>query len=135
MQKEYTLSEIDEVATEISKRLKHKIVLLNGQMGAGKTTLVKAIAKALGVREVANSPTFSIVNEYPTIEGGVLYHFDMYRLESEEEAYDFGIEEYLDSGNFCFIEWSERISNLLPEEVHTIDIEIVNNTVRQIQLR
>lgn len=135
MQKEYTLSEIDEVATEISKRLKHKIVLLNGQMGAGKTTLVKAIAKALGVREVANSPTFSIVNEYPTIEGGVLYHFDMYRLESEEEAYDFGIEEYLDSGNFCFIEWSERISNLLPEEVHTIDIEIVNDTVRQIQLR
>ncbi len=135
MQKEYTLSEIDEVATEISKRLKHKIVLLNGQMGAGKTTLVKAIAKALGVREVANSPTFSIVNEYPTIEGGVLYHFDMYRLESEEEAYDFGVEEYLDSGNFCFIEWSERISNLLPEEVHTIDIEIVNNTVRQIQLR
>ncbi len=135
MQKEYTLSEIDEVATEISKRLKHKIVLLNGQMGAGKTTLVKAIAKALGVREVANSPTFSIVNEYPTIEGGVLYHFDMYRLESEEEAYDFGVEEYLDSGNFCFIEWSERISNLLPEEVHTIDIEIVNDTVRQIQLR
>lgn len=135
MQKEYTLSEIDEVATEISKRLKHKIVLLNGQMGAGKTTLVKAIAKALGVREVANSPTFSIVNEYPTIEGGVLYHFDMYRLESEEEAYDFGVEEYLDSGNFCFIEWSERIPNLLPEEVHTIDIEIVNDTVRQIQLR
>lgn len=135
MQKEYTLSQIDEIAIEISKRLKHKIVLLNGQMGAGKTTLVKAIAKALGVREVANSPTFSIVNEYPTSDGEILYHFDMYRLESEEEAYDFGVEEYLDSGNFCFIEWSERIPNLLPKEVHIIDIEIVNESIRQIQLR
>lgn len=123
-----SLSEIKKVAEEILKATEYrKIVLLNAEMGAGKTTLVKEIALILGVSENVSSPTFSIVNEYHGNE--VIYHFDFYRLEDEDEAYDFGIEEYFDSGNLCLLEWPEKISNLLPseEECLKVDIEVKNN--------
>jgi len=122
------LSDLKNVAQKIiiHSRIK-KIVLLNGEMGWGKITLVKEISKLLGVTENVSSPTFSIVNEYHGDE--VIYHFDFYRLEYEEEAYDFGVEEYFDSGKLCLLEWPEKISNLLPplNLCLEVNIRIENN--------
>ena len=124
------LNDLVIVAQSIIKHSSNKkIVLLNGEMGVGKTTLVKAIAKLLGVEENVSSPTFSIVNEYHGNE--VIFHFDFYRLEEEEEAYDFGIEEYFDSGNLCLLEWPEKISNLLPSSNLCLDVQItLKNHIR-----
>lgn len=96
--------------------------LFEGPMGIGKTTLIKAICAELGVRDTVQSPTFGIVNEYRTDGGKLLYHFDCYRLKYEEEAFDIGIEEYLDSGNLCLIEWPERISSFWPANYYRIDM-------------
>lgn len=96
-----------------------------GQMGAGKTTLIKAICKQLGVITPVGSPSFSLVNEYETESGETLYHFDFYRIEEEEEAYEYGYEEYFYSGNRCFIEWPERIPNLLPKSFLKVSLSIV----------
>ncbi len=96
--------------------------LFEGEMGAGKTTLIKALCRALGVVSMVQSPTFSIVNEYTTHEGKSVYHFDCYRLRNEAEALDIGIEEYFDSGNYCFIEWPERITALWPATYYAIRI-------------
>jgi len=93
-----------------------KVFAFHGSMGAGKTTFIKAICEKMGVLDVVSSPTFSIVNEYHTQDGNKIYHFDCYRLEKMEEALDFGVEEYLDSGHYCFIEWPERIESLLPDD-------------------
>ena len=101
----FKLADIQNIAKAIINQSKHKVILFDGQMGAGKTTLIKALSKELGVIDVANSPTFSIVNEYKTETNQTVFHFDLYRLEEEEEAYDMGIDEYFDSGNWCFIEW------------------------------
>jgi len=124
------LNDLVIVAQSIIKHSSNKkIVLLNGEMGVGKTTLVKEIAKLLGVEENVSSPTFSIVNEYHGNE--VIFHFDFYRLEEEEEAYDFGIEEYFDSGNLCLLEWPEKISNLLPSSNLCLDVQItLKNHIR-----
>lgn len=112
--------------------------LFEGDMGAGKTTLIKALCRALGVVSLVQSPTFSIVNEYTTHEGKSVYHFDCYRLRNEAEALDIGIEEYVDSGNYCFFEWPERITALWParyyqvritadpDDRRTIETEVVN---------
>lgn len=119
------LTDLDGVAAQIiaaagSKRL----ICFNGEMGAGKTTLIKVICKLLGSNDVVTSPTFGIVNEYAA-EQGVIYHFDAYRVNSEEEAYDFGIEEYLDSGDWCLIEWPEKIENLLPSKSEILAVAIL----------
>lgn len=98
------------------------IFIFEGEMGAGKTTLIKVLAKAFGVTEVVTSPTFSIVNEYDA-DGRIIYHFDFYRIKNLQEAYDIGYEEYFYSGNICLIEWPEKIASLLPE--HYIKIEII----------
>jgi tRNA threonylcarbamoyladenosine biosynthesis protein TsaE len=103
-------------------------------MGAGKTTLIKAILKHLGVNDATSSPTFSIVNEYRLENNSPLYHFDLYRLNSEEEAYDFGIEEYLYSDAWCFIEWPEKAPNLLPKDHTKILINILPNGKRKLTL-
>ncbi len=95
-----------------------------GEMGAGKTTLIKALCQHLGSVDEASSPTYALVNEYLTEDGAAIYHFDFYRIEAEEEAYDIGFEDYLDSGNRCFIEWPEKIHNLLPENYVSISILI-----------
>jgi tRNA threonylcarbamoyladenosine biosynthesis protein TsaE len=99
-----------------------KIFLLDGPMGAGKTTFTKKILRHLGSKDLVNSPTFSIVNEYLLPVGEVAYHFDFYRIKSEEEALDMGVEEYLYSGCYCFIEWPERIESLLPSSYISIQI-------------
>jgi len=99
-----------------------KILLFYGEMGAGKTTLIKAFCVALGVEDAVSSPTFSIVNEYHCPDG-IIYHFDFYRLKTQTEALDLGLEEYLYSGNYCLIEWPEKIPDLLPEKYLKISIE------------
>ena len=101
-----------------------KVVAFYGEMGSGKTTLIKSICKLLGVNETTSSPTFSIVNEYVSAKAGKIYHFDFYRLKKEAEAMDIGCEEYFSSGNYCFVEWPERIPNLLPADTVNIRIAI-----------
>ncbi|MBO5181822.1 MAG: tRNA (adenosine(37)-N6)-threonylcarbamoyltransferase complex ATPase subunit type 1 TsaE [Paraprevotella sp.] len=94
-----------------------------GQMGAGKTTFIKAICECLGVEDVINSPTFAIVNEYRSATGELIYHFDFYRIKKLEEVYDMGYEDYFYSGALCFIEWPELVEELLPEDAVKVRIE------------
>ncbi|MCB2209053.1 MAG: tRNA (adenosine(37)-N6)-threonylcarbamoyltransferase complex ATPase subunit type 1 TsaE [Bacteroidetes bacterium] len=125
------LSELDAVAKEILEFIKEQnIVAIEGKMGAGKTTLIKSICKELGVHETVSSPTFSLVNEYTDAEGGSVFHFDFYRIKKLEEVYDIGYEEYFYSGHFCFIEWPEMITELLPENHTRIKIEVDENEER-----
>ena len=133
MQYQFQLTEIDTIAQEILNQHPEKVILFNGQMGAGKTTFIKALSKALGVQNATSSPTFSLVNEYQ-IPNGLVYHFDVYRLKNETEALDFGIDDYLYSGHWCFIEWAEKIPNLIPEKHSVITIEILENGNRNIIL-
>ncbi len=102
-----------------------KVFAFNGQMGAGKTTFIVSLLTAMGVEDIEGSPTYSLVNTYETPAFGKIFHFDLYRLNSEEEAFDIGIEEMLYSGGYCFIEWPEKIPNLLPE--NTISVQIRSN--------
>jgi tRNA threonylcarbamoyladenosine biosynthesis protein TsaE len=104
-------------------------------MGAGKTTVVKALVKELGVQETTASPTFSIVNEYRDKNERPIYHFDFYRIKNEMEAFDIGTDEYFDSGNLCLIEWPEKIPTLLPTNHFEIRIEIIDNHTRLIRYR
>ena len=134
MQQTYTLKQLPEIAKKIIETVNGKILLFNGEMGAGKTTLIKEIVKQLGVEEVASSPTFSLVNEYQTDNKETIYHFDFYRINSEEEAYDIGIEDYLYSEAWCFIEWGNKVENLLPLEIININISVNNDNQRTIQI-
>lgn len=111
-----------------------KVILLKGEMGAGKTTLIKQLCKILGVTEATSSPTFSIVNEYKTTANQSIYHFDFYRIENEQEAMDFGYEDYFYSNAFCFIEWAEKIPHLIPQQCIEIMIEIDNANNRVISI-
>ena len=117
----------------ISSASSHKIFLFHGEMGAGKTTLIKALCANLGTDENISSPTFSIVNEY-LIPKGKIYHFDFYRLKNQTEALDMGYEEYFYSGEYCFIEWPEKIADLLPDHYLDIHIEILADNKRQISV-
>lgn len=119
------LEELPEVAKEIKKQLVHKIITFEGEMGAGKTTFIKELVKSFGTNDEVSSPTFSIVNEYDTDDGKV-FHFDFYRLNHEDEALDFGIEDYIYSNQFCLMEWSNKIANFIPDEHHTISIKNVD---------
>jgi tRNA threonylcarbamoyladenosine biosynthesis protein TsaE len=110
------------------------VFAFNGKMGAGKTTFIKAICEVMGVTETVNSPTFSIVNEYEAADGRIIYHFDCYRINKVQEALDLGAEEYLYSGNLCFIEWSENIAPLLPDSIVNVDIEELENGIREIKI-
>lgn len=110
------LTSLKEAAAGLLKRYKPvKVWLFSGEMGAGKTTMIKALCEQLGVTEVMSSPTFSIINEYESSHGGKVFHFDFYRLTNEGEALDLGVEEYFESGHYCFVEWPERIPSLIPE--------------------
>lgn len=131
----FSLNQINEVASEVLSKLKHRIVLFNAEMGAGKTTLIKEISKQLGVEDMTSSPTFSIVNEYhSTLSKDKVYHFDLYRLNHEEEAYDMGMDEYLYSDQWCFIEWPEKTPNIIPDDHAIIEIKILENGDRKLTL-
>ena len=128
-----SIEEIQEVAEKFIHEIgDKKIFAFNGKMGAGKTTFIKAICEVMGVQETINSPTFSIVNEYEAADGSIIYHFDCYRINKIQEALDLGAEEYLHSGNLCFIEWSENIAPLLPDSLVNVNIEEIENGKRQI---
>ena len=119
MEVAFSLDEIHEVAQKILAFQPQKVILFEGEMGMGKTTLINALCKKMGVNDATSSPTYSIVNEYQTIDNQIIYHFDFYRLKTETEALDMGVDEYLYSGNWCFIEWADKISNLVPE-IHSV---------------
>jgi tRNA threonylcarbamoyladenosine biosynthesis protein TsaE len=130
---QYNIDQIGEAAkVVIINCSSQKIWLFDGSMGAGKTTLIREVCKQLGVQDAVQSPTFSIVNEYMTADGCVIYHFDCYRLKNETEALDIGIEDYLYANNRCFIEWPEKIASLLPTNRMTIKIEILSEVERKI---
>lgn len=107
-----------------------KLIAFYGSMGAGKTTIIKAICSILGAGDIVTSPTFTIVNEYKTINNETLYHIDFYRIKKEEEVFDFGIEEYFASGSYCFIEWPELIGGILPPGTASIRITVGDNEQR-----
>lgn len=129
------LSELDHAAKLLLNSFPDdRVFLFYGNMGAGKTTFIKALCKVLEVEDNTSSPTFSIVNEYSSSQG-LIFHFDFYRIKEEEEAYDFGYEDYFYSGNYCFVEWPNRIPNLLPDDAKTIEIEITSSTSRKIIIK
>lgn len=130
----FSLDQIESVAQQVLDQNPEKIILFNGEMGAGKTTCIKQFCKTLGVSEATSSPTFSLVNEYQTDEKKTVYHFDFYRLKQETEALDMGVEDYLYSGNWCFIEWSEKIPNLIPENYSVITIDLQTDGRRLLTL-
>jgi tRNA threonylcarbamoyladenosine biosynthesis protein TsaE len=111
-----------------------KIWLFYGDMGSGKTTLIKAISKVYGIEDMVQSPTFSIVNEYRNTDDIIFYHFDFYRIKNETEALDVGVDEYFESQAYCFIEWPEKIPNLIPDDYLSIKIGINTETSRVINL-
>jgi tRNA threonylcarbamoyladenosine biosynthesis protein TsaE len=131
----FSIEQLDQVAKQILEQNPNKVLLFNGEMGAGKTTLIKKLCKKLGVNEPTSSPTFSLVNEYYTSNNQYIYHFDCYRLKTEIEALDMGIDEYLYSGHWCFIEWAEKISNLIPEQHSVITIEVLADGNRKLTLK
>ena len=135
MKIEFNLNEITEVVEKVIAENPEKVILFNGEMGAGKTTFIKSLCKKLGVENPTSSPTFSLVNEYQITANQLVYHFDMYRLKNQEEALDMGIEEYLYSGNWCFIEWSENIPDLIPENHSVITISVLNDGKRALELK
>lgn len=130
----FSLDQIQKVAEQIIAANPKKIILFNGEMGVGKTTLIKQLCKSLGVEDATSSPTFSLVNEYQTLNNQTVYHFDFYRLNKETEALDMGVDDYLYSGNWCFIEWSEKIASLIPEEHSTISIKLLPDGKRELEL-
>jgi tRNA threonylcarbamoyladenosine biosynthesis protein TsaE len=130
----FTIDELESVAQQIIVQQPAKVILFHGEMGVGKTTLIKQLCKTLGVTEATSSPTFSLVNEYETIANQIVYHFDFYRLKNEMEALDMGADDYFYSGNWCFIEWAEKIPNLIPEEHAIITIELVDDGKRHLTL-
>lgn len=130
----FSLDQIQEVAEQIIASNPNKIILFNGEMGVGKTTLIKQLCKSLGITDATSSPTFSLVNEYQIPSGKKVYHFDFYRIKQETEALDMGVDDYLYSGNWCFIEWSEKIASLIPEEHSTINIKLLCDGKRELEL-
>ncbi len=105
-----------------------------GEMGAGKTSFIKAICEAMGIKDVINSPTFAIINEYTKPSGEPVYHFDFYRLKKEQEAFDIGCDDYFSSGCTCFIEWPEKIGTLLPDNSTRVEITVQPDESRTIEL-
>lgn len=127
--------QLREVAKELLASLDGRtVVALRGEMGAGKTTLIRAVAEELGVEDQVTSPTFALVNQYEGGAGERLFHFDFYRIEDEREAFDLGYEEYFYSGDLCFVEWPEKIEGLLPEERVELRIHVEGEKERTFEI-
>ncbi len=134
MNKNFLLSEVPIIAKEIIQNSTSKIILFHGDMGVGKTTLIKEICKILGTEDLISSPTFSIVNEYITSNNETIFHFDFYRIDNEEEAYNIGVEDYFDSNHWCLIEWPSVVENLLPLENVNVYLTVLEDGQRNIQI-
>lgn len=129
----YNQGQIREVAQKVIRESGSKVLCFHGDMGAGKTTLIKAMLRELGAADIGSSPTFGIVNEYQLPKGELLgYHFDFYRLEDETEALDLGLDDYLYSNAWIFMEWSEKIPSLLPDDAAHIYIDIIDHKTRSL---
>lgn len=136
---EYNIKDIKKTAETIAEYLRNnpanKIIAFNGKMGSGKTTLIKEICDLFKVTDDVTSPTFAIINEYNSLTYDFIYHFDFYRLENIQEALDIGTEDYFYSGFYCFIEWPEIVNKIIPEETISINIEIIDNDTRKIEIK
>jgi tRNA threonylcarbamoyladenosine biosynthesis protein TsaE len=130
----YHKNDLPQIAKTIIENSKSKIITFKGEMGAGKTTLIKELVKSLGINDVTSSPTFSLVNQYQADNNLLVFHFDFYRINNETEAMDIGIEEYFDSGTWCFIEWPNKVKNLLPLKFDEVFIEVINDQERTIEI-
>lgn len=130
-----SLQELPNIAKMVLNQYSNeRLFVIQGSMGVGKTTFIKEVCRILGVDNIVNSPTYAIINEYHTFKNESVYHFDFYRIKNKEEVLDLGYEEYFFSGNFCFMEWAEKIKELLPENVVYILIEKeLNNEWRKIK--
>ncbi len=133
------LPDIDRAAEEFIQYISQSdaqsnIFAFYGNMGAGKTTFVTALCRVLGVSDTVNSPTFTIVNEYRAAKGFPVYHFDFYRIERLQEAYEIGMDEYFGGDGLCFIEWPEKISELLPEDIIKVSISVKENGEREVEI-
>lgn len=128
------LAELPDVAARVLAAAGgRRVFLFYGEMGAGKTTLIKALCARLGVVDATSSPTFAIVNEYTSPEGPI-YHFDFYRIKSEQEAFDLGYEDYFYSGRYCLVEWPEKIAGLLPADAVSVKITVQTDNGRRIEI-
>lgn len=135
MKLKFTRNQIATAASRIINEASSKIMNFHAPMGAGKTTLIKALVKELGAIDSGSSPTFGIVNEYHDLKGELLaYHFDFYRLEEETEALDMGLEDYLNQDVWIFIEWPEKISSFLPDNATDIFIKIIDGDTREVKV-
>lgn len=121
-----TINDIPPAAKELLRKFpSHRVFAFYGEMGAGKTTIIKEICRQLGVKESEmSSPTFALINEYRAADGKPVFHFDFYRIKNETEVFDLGYEDYFYSGNYCFIEWPEKIPNILPHNCVKVLIKI-----------
>ncbi|MFZ1749132.1 MAG: tRNA (adenosine(37)-N6)-threonylcarbamoyltransferase complex ATPase subunit type 1 TsaE [Saprospiraceae bacterium] len=131
-----TLDDLPLIASQIlHESTASKIFALTGQLGAGKTTLTKSLCQYFGYHGEVTSPTFSLINEYPTSDHGLIYHMDLYRIKDTDEAIDIGIEEYLFSGRYCFIEWPDIIYPLMSEPYYAINIGLIDHHQRKIEVQ
>ena len=136
MKIEFSLKEINKAVVLLNEKLIHPIVCFNGDLGAGKTTFIRQLCLEWGVMDNISSPTFSIINQYKSTLKGSVFHFDFYRMEDAKEAMDIGVEEYLDSGQICLIEWGEKIESLLPQEnIHIVEISLAADNKRVLELK
>tara|TARA_B110000444_G_scaffold196530_1_gene187206 strand:- start:1206 stop:1619 length:414 start_codon:yes stop_codon:yes gene_type:complete len=136
MKIEFSLNEINKAVVLLSEKLIHPIICFNGDLGAGKTTFIRQLCLKWGVMDNISSPTFSIINQYKSTSKGSVFHFDFYRMEDAKEAMDIGVEEYLDSGQICLIEWGEKIESLLPQEnIHIVEISLTADNKRVLELK
>ena len=130
---QYNIEQVETVAKQVLEAATSKIILFEGDMGVGKTTLIKTLVGLLGSEDLVSSPTFSLVNEYKGLNDNI-FHFDLYRVDDEEELYNFGIETYIYSNDYVFVEWPNLLKPLLQDQFTTINIKLSENSTRELTL-